>query len=79
MSDRIHAKFQFRMRPFDCGKCRQDMFDGGIDAVALLSDDTRTKRRDALSEEGIELIEGCFRNANVPHLRDGATPRLARP
>ena len=59
-SDWIHAKSQVGMRPFDCRKCRQDMFDDGIDAVALLSDDTHTKRLDALSEESVELIEGCL-------------------
>src|SRR5262249_47865067 len=75
-SDRENAKDQFGGRAVYCGKSPQDMFDGGIDAVALLSDDTHAKQLDALSEEGVELIEGCLRNANVPHFRDGATPRF---
>src|SRR5258708_6068365 len=75
---RIYTKSQAGMRPFDRRERCQDMFDGAIDTVTLLRDDTNTKRLDALSKEGVELVEGCLRNPDVPHVRDGATPRLAR-
>jgi hypothetical protein len=57
-SDRIHAKSEVGMLPFECRKCCEDVFDGGLDTVTLLGDDERPKRLNALSEKRIELIEG---------------------
>src|SRR5882672_6630889 len=77
-SNRVHTKPKMRMRSFDCRKCCQHVLDCGIDAIALLGDDAYAKRLDALGEERVELVESCLREPDGSHVRDGATPRLAR-
>jgi hypothetical protein len=59
-SDWIYAKSEVGMWPFDCRKCCQDVFDRGIDAVALLGNDAHAKRLNALCEKRVELVEGSL-------------------
>jgi len=59
-SDRIHAKAEVGMWPFDCRKCCQDVFNRGIDAIPLLGNDAHAKRPNALCEKRVKLVNGSL-------------------